>query len=128
MKEKRVKPRLKDEESENELVISVISKKTHPPEEKIITKDVSATGAKIQTNIILPVNTLLSMNFKLKDLEDKINAIGKVKWIKVVIEDESYEVGVEFVNAPIYAIQILEEYIDWKLGCEKIKILFAVTE
>jgi len=128
MKEKRVKPRLKDEESENELVISVISNKTHPPEEKIITKDVSATGAKIQTNIILPVNTLLSMNFKLKDLEDKINAIGKVKWIKVVIEDESYEVGVEFVNAPIYAIQILEEYIDWKLGCEKIKILFAVTE
>lgn len=127
MKEKRIKRRMKDEENEHELVINVISSKKNP-EEKIITKDVSATGAKIQTNINLPVDTLLNMKFKLKDLEEKINAIGKVKWIKVVIEDEAYEVGVEFVNAPIYAIQILEDYIDWKMESEKLKILFSFSK
>ncbi|MGB5219190.1 MAG: PilZ domain-containing protein [Smithella sp.] len=127
MKEKRIKRRMKDEENEHELVINVISNKKNP-KEKIITRDVSATGAKIQTNIDLPVDTLLNMNFKLKDLEEKINAIGKVKWIKVVIEDESYEVGVEFVNAPIYAIQILEDYIDWKQESEKLKILFSFSK
>jgi hypothetical protein len=127
MKEKRIKRRMKDEDNEHELVINVISNKRNP-EEKIIARDVSATGAKIQTNINLPVDSLLSMNFKLKDLEEKINAIGKVKWIKVVIEDEAYEVGVEFVNAPIYAIQILEDYIDWKLESEKLKILFSFSE
>lgn len=118
---------MKDEENEHELVINVISN-TRNPEEKIITRDVSATGAKIQTNINLPVDTLLNMKFKLKDLEEKINAIGKVKWIRVVIEDEAYEVGVEFVNAPIYAIQILEDYIDWKLESEKLKILFSFSK
>ncbi|HNY50016.1 MAG TPA: PilZ domain-containing protein [Smithella sp.] len=127
MKEKRIKRRMKDEENEHELVINVISN-TRNPEEKIITRDVSATGAKIQTNINLPVDTLLNMKFKLKDLEEKINAIGKVKWIRVVIEDEAYEVGVEFVNAPIYAIQILEDYIDWKLESEKLKILFSFSK
>lgn len=127
MKEKRIKRRMKDEENEHELVINVISN-TRNPEEKIITRDVSATGAKIQSNINLPVDTLLNMKFKLKDLEEKINAIGKVKWIRVVIEDEAYEVGVEFVNAPIYAIQILEDYIDWKLESEKLKILFSFSK
>jgi heme-binding NEAT domain protein len=127
MKEKRIKRRMKDEENEHELVINVISNKKNP-EEKIITRDVSATGAKIQTNINLPVDTLLNMKFKLKDLEEKINAIGKVKWIKVVIVDEAYEVGVEFVNAPIYAIQILEDYIDWKQESEKLKILFSFSK
>ena len=127
MKEKRIKRRMKDEENEHELVINVISNKKNP-EEKIITRDVSATGAKIQTNINLPVDTLLNMKFKLKDLEEKINAIGKVKWIKVVIEDEAYEVGVEFVNAPIYAIQILEDYIEWKQESEKLKILFSFSK
>lgn len=54
------------------------------------------------------------VDFTLNTLQQKINAIGKVKWVKIIIEDESYEVGVEFVNAPIYAIQRLGDYISWK--------------
>jgi hypothetical protein len=37
-----------------------------------------------------------------------------VKWIKVIIEDKSYEIGVEFVKTPDDAIKRLEEYISWK--------------
>jgi hypothetical protein len=38
----------------------------------------------------------------------------KVKWVKIIIDDESYEAGVEFVNTPIYAIKKLEDYISGK--------------
>ena len=114
MNEKRRAPRLKEE---NEITISVISNRKNFPKEKITyndTTDISASGAKIQTNILLPVDTLLNIDFTLKNLQQKINAIGKVKWIKIIIDDKSYEAGVEFVNAPIYAIQRLEDYISWK--------------
>jgi hypothetical protein len=114
MEEKRIAPRL---EEENEVTISVISGRKNLPKEKSTynySEDISASGAKIKTNILLPVDTLLNIDFTLKNLQQKINAIGKVKWIKIIIEDESYEAGVEFVNAPIYAIQRLEDYVSWK--------------
>ena len=114
MEEKRIAPRLQEE---NEVTISVISSRKNSPKEKIIyneTTDISASGAKIRTNILLPIDTLLNIDLTLKNLQQKINAIGKIKWIKIIIDDESYEAGVEFVNAPIYAIQRLEDYIFWK--------------
>ncbi len=114
MGEKRRAPRLKEED---EVTITVISDKKKFPKEKNIcnySEDISASGAKIQTNILLPIGTLLMVDFTLKTLQQKIIAIGKVKWIKIIIEDESYEAGVEFVNAPIDAIKKLEDYISWK--------------
>ena len=114
MDEKRITPRL---EEENEVIISVISSRKNLPKEKIIynySEDISASGAKIRGNFLLPVDTLLMVDFTLKTLQQKIIAIGKVKWIKIIIEDESYEAGVEFVNAPIDAIKKLEDYISWK--------------
>ena len=56
MDEKRIAPRL---EEENEVTISVISSRKNLPKEKIIfnyIKDVSVSGAKLQTNILLPVD------------------------------------------------------------------------
>jgi hypothetical protein len=119
MEEKRTAPRL---EEENEVTISVISGRKNIFQEKSTynySEDISASGAKIKTNILLPVDTLLNIDFTLKNLQQKINAIGKVKWIKIIIDDSSYEAGVEFVNAPIYAIQRLEDYISWKKKREK---------
>ena len=114
MDEKRIAPRL---EEENEVTISVISSRKNLPKEKIIyncSEDISASGAKIRGNFLLPVDTLLMVDFTLKTLQQKIIAIGKVKWIKIIIDDESYEAGVEFVNTPIYAIKKLEDYISGK--------------
>jgi len=59
----------------------------------------------------LPVDTLLKIDFKLKTLEKLITALGKVKWIKVLIEDKSYEAGEEFVDTLIEAIEKLKFYI-----------------
>jgi hypothetical protein len=111
MDKRRREPRLKEE---NEIIITVISNKKILSKEKIsydYSKNISASGAKIQTNILLPVDTLLKIDFKLKTLEQQITALGKVKWLKVLIEDKSYEAGVEFVDTPGESIKKIEFYI-----------------
>jgi hypothetical protein len=111
MEEKRITPRL---EEENQVTITVISNRKNLPKEKSTynySEDISASGAKIKTNILLPVDTLLNIDFKLKTLEKEVTALGKVKWIKVLIEDKSYEAGVEFVDTPSDAIKKLKFYI-----------------
>jgi hypothetical protein len=62
------------------------------------TKDISVSGAKIQANILLPVDTIFKLSITLRNVPEKIVATGKVKWNKVIIEGESYEAGVEFVD------------------------------
>lgn len=114
MKEKRKAERLKEF---NEVIIKVISEGADLAKGKDMynySEDVSASGAKIRGNIVLPVDTLLKIDFKLKNLENTITAIGKVKWIKIIIEDKYYEAGVEFVDTPSEAIQKINDYISWK--------------
>lgn len=111
MKEKRKTERLKEF---NEITTTVISG------EKIFynySEDISVSGAKIRGNIFLPVDTLLKIDFTLKNLQQKITAPGKVKWIKIIIENKYYEAGVEFVNTPLEAIKKLEDHISWKQKC-----------
>ena len=115
MEERRRAPRMKEE---NEVTITVVSGENNLPKEKIInnyTKDISTCGAKIQTHILLPVDTLLELDFTSKGVRQQMNALGKVKWVKVIIEDESYEAGVEFFSNPSGAIKKLGDYIAWKL-------------
>ena len=116
MKERRKAERLKEL---NEITISVTSEEKKIPKKKFLynySKDISVSGAKIQSNILLPVDTLLKIDFKIKTLEKEITALGKVKWIKVLIEDKSYEVGVEFVDIPSEAIKKLENYVSQIIG------------
>ena len=84
------------------------------PREKIFynySEDISVSGAKIQANILLPIDTIIKIDFALKTLKKQITAIGKVKWIKVIIDDEYYEAGVEFIDTPIEAIKKIRNYI-----------------
>jgi hypothetical protein len=114
MGERRRAPRL---EEENEITITIVSGGGISPKEKILynhSKNISVSGARIQAHIFLPVDTLLMIEMTLKTLRQMITVIEKVKWIKVVFEDESYEAGVEFFNTPSEAIKKLSEYIAWK--------------
>jgi hypothetical protein len=72
-------------------------------------RDISVSGAKIQGNILLPIDTILELDITLNNLQQKITTVGKVKWNKVIIENESYEAGVEFVDTPDEAIQTLRD-------------------
>ena len=114
MDERRRFPRIKEE---NEVNITVVAGEKNLPEEEINdnqTEDVSVSGTKIKTHIFLPVGTILELDFISKAVNKKIIALGEVKWIKVIIEDESYEVGVEFFGKPSEAINQLGDYISWK--------------
>ncbi|MBN1365260.1 MAG: PilZ domain-containing protein [Syntrophaceae bacterium] len=111
MKERRKAKRIKDI---NEVTLTVISGGKKIPTGKSFynySGDISVTGAKIQANILLPVDTLLKMDFTLKTLQKQITALGKVKWVKVIIEDEYYEAGVEFIDTPGDAIKKIKDYI-----------------
>ena len=112
MEEKRRAPRIKEE---NEVTITVVSGGKNIPEEinDNHTKDISVCGAKIQTNILLPVNTLVELDFTSKGVRQQMKILGKVKWGKVINENESYEVAVEFY--PGKEIEKLEDYISLQL-------------
>lgn len=119
MNEKRRAKRLQDA---SEITITIIAGGKKYPKGKVIynsSKDISVSGAKIQSNIFLPLETLLKIDFKLKNLQQMITAMGKVKWIKIICEDECYDAGVEFVNTPKEAIQKISDYILWKQKLKK---------
>ena len=114
MEEKRIKERLNDS---NEISITVMFGEENLPKDKAfnnLSKDISSSGAKIQSNIFLPVGTLLRIDITLKTIHQKISAFGKVKWIKDIHKNKSYEAGVEFVNSPEEAIKKLRDYISLK--------------
>ncbi|MBN1472319.1 MAG: PilZ domain-containing protein [Syntrophaceae bacterium] len=110
------KDRRKDERVKeyNEVTISVISPRENIPKEKFVynlIEDISKSGAKIRSNILLPVNTLVKLDFTLETLQKQITAVGKVKWIKVIIKDKLYNSGVELVDTPSEATHIIMDYI-----------------
>ncbi len=121
MDEKRRAKRIADN---SELTITIVAGGKKYPKGKVIynsNKDISVSGAKIQSNIFLPIDTLLKIDFKLKNIQQIITAMGKVKWIKIICEDECYDAGVEFVNTPTEAIQKLSDYISWKQKMKSVK-------
>jgi len=114
MKEKRKEERLKDV---NKITITVISEEDLP-KNKIFhhkSEDISSSGAKIQSNIHLPVNTFVKIDLTLTTVCQHITTFGKVKWIKTIIKDKSYEAGIQFVNTPKKAIRKLQDYTSWGL-------------
>jgi DNA primase catalytic subunit len=113
-KEKRKTERLQEQ---HEVTITVfpddgkLSKKKRVYQ---LSKDISSSGVKISGNTFLPVGTVVKMELKLKNLKQKITALGKVKWIKILVEDVAYEAGVQFVDTPDETIRKIQDYISGK--------------
>lgn len=99
---------------ENEVSITILSEIANLPKEKIVynySEDISMTGTRIQGNVLLPIDTFLEIDLTLKNAKEKITVFGKVKRNKVIIEGQTYEAGVEFVDTPDDSIKKLEDYI-----------------
>jgi c-di-GMP-binding flagellar brake protein YcgR len=112
--ERRSVDRLKED---NEITITVVSGKKNLSKEKIIyalSTDISESGARIQVNSFLPVDTILKIKVAVKDPPQMITAFGKVKWIKLLFASDFYEAGLEFVNTSNEMIQQLADYISSK--------------
>ena len=111
MDERRRTPRIKEE---NKVTITVISAEKNLPEKKInyyLSKDISTSGIRIQTNIFLHVNTQLKLEVTLKHSSQMITAFAKVIWVKSFSNVGFYEAGLEFFNTSSEMIQQLEDYI-----------------
>jgi hypothetical protein len=109
--EKRRTARLKEE---NEISITIVSGVKDPPKGTIqyrYTKDISSLGANIQGNYLLPVDTVVQIDLKLKNLNQIVKVLGKVKWNRVLVEGKFYEAGVEFIDTSGEAIKKLDDYI-----------------
>lgn len=114
MSEAQEKRREKRKDEENKVTISVVSKnKTQDVTGNIyaLTKDISMSGVKIQTDADLPINTLLKIEMALAKSHRLVSVIGKVKWIKQLYGNEVFEVGVEFVDTPPDRVMALLEHL-----------------
>ena len=99
---------------ENEITVEVISKDKLPINKKItynISKDISFAGARIQTNVFLPLDTRLKIQLMLTQPPRMVTALGEVKWVRGLSGDESFEVGLEFVDTSLDAIKILSDHV-----------------
>lgn len=101
---------------DSEVTITVLSDDGTNPKEIVccMSKDVSVLGTKIQFNYYLPVNTLIKIDFNLKDLYQKITAIGKIIWINAVHGGESYEAGIQFIDSIPEESRLQEHYVAGK--------------
>jgi Tfp pilus assembly protein PilZ len=116
----RKKQRLTEED---DIKISVLSAVENIPQEKIdyrYSKDISASGLRIQGNVLLPLGTLLIINLTLRNLQETLTLNGKVQWNKTIIENEIYEAGVEFMDVPEDVAKKIEDYIVWKQEYKKL--------
>jgi len=76
-----------------------------------LTKDISMSGVKIQTDADLPINSLLRIEMALAKSHRLVSVIGKVKWIKQLYGNEVFEMGVEFVDTPPDRVMALLEHL-----------------
>ena len=114
-----MKERRKDERLEEfkEVTITIVFEGKKLPKGKTFTnfrENISVSGAKFRANFLLPVDTILQMDFPLDTLEKQITTLGKIKWVKVIYDDVWYEVGVEFFDTPSEAVNKIQDYISWK--------------
>jgi c-di-GMP-binding flagellar brake protein YcgR len=116
MEDRRKDPRLQEE---NDVTITVLSGSKHQKVIYDISKDISVSGARIHSQVPLPVDSLLRIDIMLESMQKLITVLAKVKWIKIIYQDEDYEAGVEFVNTPDEAIKKIDDYISLKLSTEK---------
>ncbi len=112
MQEKRKETRLKEC---NEIKVSIISETKNNSQAEIscsynYSDEISAAGTIIQGGILLPVDTILKIDFAFKTLNGRVSVLGRVRWIRI-IESGWYEAYVEFIDTPDEIIETIRNYV-----------------
>jgi hypothetical protein len=75
------------------------------------TIDASPSGLKIDCDVQFPVGTVLSIALKSPRTGQLIKASGEVKWVQPTADNQSYDMGLEFVETSMRTILDLLEHI-----------------
>lgn len=115
MQERRKEARLKEC---NEINVTVMTETKKIPKAEIscsynYSEEISASGTIIQGGIILPVDTILKIDFKFKTLSGRVSVLGRVRWIRI-IESGWYEAYVEFIDTPGEIIETIRNYVSFR--------------
>jgi len=76
-----------------------------------LTRDISAGGARIITNVPLPVDTLARFEIGLSRLRKIVHGTCRIRWVNRLFEDDIFEMGLEFVDLDPESIGALLEHV-----------------
>lgn len=86
---------------ENKVIIEVMpdSMKTNKKEEiYAFTQDISLGGARILTDKFFPIGTVFRIDVFLGRSKQHFNVDGEVKWVKSLVDDGLFAIGVKFLH------------------------------
>ena len=76
-----------------------------------LTKNISLSGIMIQSDVFIPVGSLLTLELSLEKNPEVITVLAQVRWIKALFEDECFAVGLEFVDLPTTCLNALLSHL-----------------
>lgn len=74
-------------------------------------KDLSQTGICFASDEKLPIGSVIDITLALEKLGFSFTAQGTVRWIKEIVKNRRYEVGVQFEDLPDLTMKKLINYI-----------------
>lgn len=77
-----------------------------------LSKDISKGGLRFFVSEFIPNESILKIKIGLEKTHYSFEVMAKVKWIKKRFANESFEIGVEFIEVPRKDLQKLEQYIE----------------
>jgi hypothetical protein len=101
-------------EQETKVAFSVMSGGEFAHHRKVaysLTKNISLSGIMIESNVFIPVGSMLTIELSLERNPEVISVIGQVRWIKTLFEDECFAVGLEFVDLPTTGLNALLSHL-----------------
>ncbi len=86
-------------------------------EKRCITVDISPTGMKVFSKELIKIEEDMEISFNLPDVEELIQAKGKVIWAKER-EEKFSECGIEFTQIDSECVKKIDAYVKQTLGIE----------
>ena len=101
-------------EQETKVAFSVMSGGEFAHHRKLsysLTKNISLSGIMIESDVFIPVGSMLTIELSLERNPEVITVIAQVRWIKTLFEDECFAVGLEFVDLPTTGLNALLSHL-----------------
>jgi Tfp pilus assembly protein PilZ len=77
-----------------------------------LAQDLSEGGIRVRSNVFISVGEQVSLGIQLKDSDQVVEVIGRVKWVRFNPHSEMYQLGVEFDDAEtVYSRSRINRFI-----------------